>query len=417
MRKLTQTASEITSPGTANGKGSRSLESWIDRFVQYHDNLESPPIWRRWAAITAIASILEQKVWLQTSSFLYPNLYTALIGHPGTGKTRSVRAVRRYLNEIPDFHFAPTSLTAASLVDALAAAKRTVVNYNGPTTEYNSLSIVADELGSFMHKYDHEMVAVLSSFYDPDPYGQDRRGKEIKIRIKSPQLNILAGSTPSNLLGFVPENAWDQGFMSRMILVYSDEKIIGDDFAQQTRALDKDLLHDLKLINSMAGQYEVTPQYRDAVNAWRQSDEQVPGFEKPSHPKLAHYCTRRRVHLYKLSMVAAADRSNVCKLTVDDFNRAMSWLVEAEGTMQDIFTASGGGLDSQVLDEAVFFANTYSTTAKSGMVPEQKLVEFITRRVPAHTVMRVLDNMIRAGKLEITATDERSGLRVFRPRA
>jgi hypothetical protein len=358
--------------------------------------------------------MLEQKVWLQTSSHLFPNLYTTLIGHPGTGKTRSIRAVRSYLHEVPDFHFAPTSLTAASLVDALAASKRTFIQLPDPPMEYNTLAIVADELGSFMHKYDHEMVAVLSSFYDPDPYGQDRRGKEIKIRIKSPQLSILAGSTPSNLMQFVPETAWDQGFMSRMILVYSDERIIGDDFIHESKPLDKDLLHDIKLINSMSGKYTVSDEYRAAVNAWRQNNEELPDIPRPSHPKLNHYNSRRRVHLYKLSMVAAAERSNGLRLTADDFNRAMGWLVEAEHFMPDIFTASSGGLDSQVMEEAMFFCQSLAQLGK--MVPEPKLVEFISKRLPAHSVMRVVDNMIRSGMVEIMGTDAKTQLRTFRAR-
>lgn len=384
------------------------MESWIDQFVAYHDNLESPEIWRRWAAIAAISAVLEQKVYLQTSSHLYPNLYVALIGHPGTGKTRSVRAIRRYLHELPEFRFAPTSLTAASLVDALATAKRTIIQLPDPAIEYNSLAIVADELGSFMHKYDNEMVSVLSSFYDPDPYGQDRRGKEIKIRIKSPQLNILAGSTPSNLMKFVPEDAWDQGFMSRVILVYSDEKIIGDDFAIESKPMNKDLLHDLNLINAMSGKYSVTEEYRTAVNAWRALDE----TPRPDHPKLSHYNSRRRVHLYKLSMVAAAERSNGLRITVDDFNRAMGWLLEAEEQMPAIFSASSGGLDSQVMDEAVFFCQSYA----GKNIPEQKLVSFVSKRIPAHSVMRLIDNMVRAGMLDVLVTDERTQLRIFKSR-
>lgn len=356
-------------------------------------------------------------MWLQTSSHLYPNLYVALIGHPGTGKTRSVRAVRRYLHEVPEFPFAPTSLTAASLVDALAAAKRTTIRHPEPALEYNSLSIIVDELGSFMHKYDNEMVSVLSSFYDPDPYGQDRRGKEIKIRIKSPQLNILAGSTPSNLLQFVPEGAWEQGFMSRMILVYSDERIIGDDFAKESRPLSTDLVHDLKLISMLDGKYTVSDEYRNAINTWRQNEEQVEGFPKPSHPKLSHYNSRRRVHLYKLSIIAAAERSSALRLTVEDFNRAMGWLIEAEAQMPEIFQASAGsGLDAQVLEEAIFFCQQTFIMSKGKFINETKLVDFLSRRVPAHSVMRMVENMVRGGMLEIVATDERTSLRLFRPR-
>ena len=153
------------------------------------------------------------------------------------GKTRTIRAAKSYVLEIPDFHIAPTSMTAASLIDTLVESKRLIVQLPHPPLEYNSMLIAADELGAFIHKYDDEMIAVLSAFYDPDPYGHARRGKDIKIKIKRPQLSILCGTTPSNLLKFVPEGAWDQGFMSRMILVFSDERIIGDDFTAVTRTI------------------------------------------------------------------------------------------------------------------------------------------------------------------------------------
>ena len=41
-----------TTPGTMNGAGRRKLASWIESFVDYASNLESAPIYRRWAAIT-----------------------------------------------------------------------------------------------------------------------------------------------------------------------------------------------------------------------------------------------------------------------------------------------------------------------------------------------------------------------------
>ena len=65
----------------------------------------------------------------------------------------------------------------------------------------------------------------------------------------------------------------------------------------------------------------------------------------PDHPKLIHYITRRRTHLYKLSMVASIDRSNALSLTQDDFNKALGWLIEAELTMPDIFKAGSTSVD------------------------------------------------------------------------
>ena len=358
-----------------NGSGSRKLESWIESFAEQTAGLDAPEPFRRWSAISAIASVLEQKVWIKTTRPLYPNLYVLIVGHPGVGKTRTIREARSYVIDLPDFHLAPVSLTFASLVDALVRSKRMVVRLPDSPLEYNSMYIAADELGAFIHKYDDEMVAGLSAFYDPDPYSQTRRTHDINIKIKSPQLNILAGSTPTNLLKFMPEGAWDQGFTSRLVMVFSDERIVGDDFAPSSTNHSQSLEHDIRIINSLCGEFEVTSDYRDAVNNWRALGE-VP---VPSHPKLIHYVTRRRTHLYKLSMISAIDRSNVLILTKADFNRAMGWLFEAEEAMPEIFKAGSSGADAQALDEIKHFI---MTTDRGSGVSEQRIVNFATRANP-----------------------------------
>jgi len=350
---------------------------------------------------------MEQKVWLTTSSALYANLYVFLVGHPGTGKTRTIRSAKQYPQEIVDFHFAPTSLTAASLIDALVESKRMLIRLPDEPLEYNTMMIAADELGTFMHQYDDEMVSVLSAFYDPDPYGHNRRGKEIKIKIKRPQLNILCGTTPSNLLKFIPEGAWEQGFTSRIIMIFSDERIVGDDFAAETRGVSGELLHDIKIINSLVGEFKVTEDYRTCVNNWRALGEPP----TPNHPKLLHYTTRRRVHLYKLSMVSAVDRSDVLLLTRDDFNRAMNWLVEAEAYMPDIFSAGAVGSDGKAMEEIHHLV----MIADLGQgVPEHILVKHVRERVPAHSVMRVIDIMERSGMLKAITHDPKTGQRLFK---
>src|SRR5258705_12729419 len=174
IRRPILMGSRTTSPAT-NGSGARHCPSWIDQFVESTANLEAPALFRKWAAICGIAGVLEQKVWMETSSDLYPNLYVFLVGQPGVGKTRVIRAAKSYLQEIPEFNFAPTSLTGASLVDTLLASKRCIVRMPEPPLEYNTMMITAEELTAFMHSWDEQMVGLLSAFYDPDPYLEARR--------------------------------------------------------------------------------------------------------------------------------------------------------------------------------------------------------------------------------------------------
>jgi hypothetical protein len=380
--------------------------------VEATAGLESPELFRKWAAISTIAAVVEQRVHvISGNEKLHPNIYCFLVGHPGVGKTRSIRAAKKYYLEMPDPRNAPTSMSASSMIDAVAKSKRNVVIANGggmDQLEYNTLYITADELSAFMHKYDDEAIGVMSDFYDPQPYGQTRRGHDLNIKIKSPQLNIICGTTPSNLMKYMPETAWEQGFTSRVIMLFSDERTIGDDFELKTDpGLNPDLVHDLNAIAGLVGRFEVTAEYRNAVNNWRQAGEP----DVPSHPKLIHYATRRRVHLYKLSMVSAIDRSDVLLLTVDDFNRALGWLLEAEQTMPDIFKAGAGNADARAMDEIYHYVLTIGSR---GPVPERKIINFAREHIPLHSIERVVGVMERSGMITAVGLDKRTGLKLFK---
>ena len=171
-------------------------------------------------------------------------------------RLRTVMAAGKFYRELPEPHLAPTSMSMACLVDSLVDAKRTFINLPNPPLEYNSVcSSLPTNLVAFMHKFDDEIIGGLTTFYDVTaPYSQRRRGNDLRILIKHPQLSILSGTTPSNLIKFMPENAWDQGFTSRVIMIFSDERIISDDFfAHSARDLPSDMVHDLSLINSLTG--------------------------------------------------------------------------------------------------------------------------------------------------------------------
>jgi hypothetical protein len=389
-----------------NGHANRHLGNWIDAFVEQTANLNAPKIFRVWTAISTIAAALEQKVWIRTSRPQYPNLYTFIIAHPGVGKSRTIAEGRNLVTQLPDFFLAPVSLTFAALIDSLELAKRSIIRQPEGEITYNSMYICADEMGTFIHKYEPEMIDGLSHFYDTTPYQQERRGREHKTKIGSPQLNILAGSTPQNLTGFMPEKAWGQGFTSRIIMVFSDERILGDDFADTASPHTADLAHDLKIINSLYGEFHVTQSYKDAINQW-----QSLGFPPtPDHPKLMHYITRRKVHIYKLSMVASVNESSGLVLTEAHFLTALEWLVQAETHMPDIFKAGAMNADASAMDEIQHYVRVNDLGTG---IDERRIVNEARKLIPITSILRVVDIMTGSGQLIIKRIDKRTGLRYF----
>lgn len=333
-------------------------------------------------------------------------MYVMLVAHPGVGKTRTINEGRHYVQDLHEFHLAPISMTFASLVDSLVKSKRAIVLPGSDPLEYNSMFICVDEIGAFISKYENEMIDGLSHFYDPTPYQQVRRTSDINIKIKSPQINILCGSTPQNLTDLMPEKAWGQGFTSRLMMVFSDERAIADDFAEHENTFSEDLVYDIKQIYSLIGEVKVTAEFRELVQLWQKQGE----APVPNHPKLIHYVTRRRVHLYKLAIIASIDRSNAMILTREDFNIAMGWLLEAESTMIEIFKAGATNADAQAMDEIKHFI---LVNDRGKGVSEQKIVRFASERIPLHSILRVVEIMERSGQIKCIGQDRTTKARYY----
>lgn len=351
--------------------------------------------------------MLERKVYVNTGSPLYPNLYVFLVGKAGTGKTRAIMAATAFVREIPEINWGPTSMTMASMVDTMEHSKRVIIQLPDPPIEYNTMYFMADELSAAMSQYDPELIAGLTTFFDGVPYAQSRRTKELKIKIARPQLNMLAGSTPSNLIKTLPEAAWEQGFTSRAIMIFSNDKPIIDIFDETNVARDmpKEMIHDLKLINNLVGSFGWTKDYSTAMHNWKQL-----GYPPvPRHPKLEGYCARRFSHLIKLSMVASIDRSSELLLTKDDFNKAMGWLLECEHSMAGIFSTGSGRDDSAALREIKHFVEV---AGKAG-VSEHLVIRYAKDYLPVHAIKGALEVLISSGDITPIGNNPSTGLRVF----
>jgi hypothetical protein len=357
--------------------------------------LESPELYRRWSAIVAISAVLQQKVWLLTSAPLYPNLYCFLVGPPGVGKSRSIAAVGKYLRDIEGLHIAPTSMTGASLVDALVGAKTRLAYGVGKDDylDFNSMVVMPDELSALMHEYDRALVATLTTFYDCLPYEQTRRTADIKIKIAHPQLSILAGDTTSHLLKTLPDGAWDQGLMSRTILIFSDDRPMQDDIFTSVESFSEDLRHDLFSIFSLQGQFVVDDTYRKAFNDWRHSGRPP----TPTHPRLLHYCSRRDAHVLKLSMVSCVDRGDELKLSKLHFDRALGWLTDAEQHMPYTFQVTSS-VDSRTIDETLHWMG-------DRWVSGSQLLTFMCERMAVTSAGRTIELMEASRMIECKVVD------------
>ena len=149
--------------------------------------------------------------------------------------------------------------------------------------------------------------------------------------------------------------------MSRTIVVYSGEIIYGNlnlleesnsSSTKNTNAnIKSDLMHDLKIIGNVFSKFIWNKESAGIMEEWYKSG----GEPAPDHPKLLGYCARRGTHLLKLCQVASISDSDDMVITLDHFQRALDWMIEAEHYMPDIFQSMSHGGDGRVRDELWHF--------------------------------------------------------------
>lgn len=385
---------------------------WIDEFMAYSNGINSPYIFRLWSAIGAVAASLERRVWVVSAGdCVYPSLYTLLVGKPGSGKSQAIRQVSNLWYATKELVVAPHSVTKASLTDELEGAARQMLVSSGNIYQYHSLQIAASEFGVLVPAHDLDFLNFLNQIYDNDPnYRESRRTGNKKVETINPQINILAGTQPAYLATLLPEEAWGLGFMTRMLMVYSAEKVTVDLFNGTTtdKAAFDALVKKLKILLKAYGEAKWTDDAKAAIVEWYNNG--CP--PEPDHSRLISYNTRRILHALRLCIISAASGGHPTLITHADFTRATDWLITAESTMPDIFKEMVQRSDAQIIQELHMFVwGIWAKTKKP--VHESRLMYFLQAKITSDKIERILNVAVRAG---ILSKDPNAALYTPRPR-
>jgi len=359
-----------------------------------------------------VAGVLERRVWIRSlGEKLYPNLYVLLVAPPGVGKTQAIKTVYNFWKKTPGLITAPDSMTRAALIDSLEKASRKFILSPTEMAEYNSMQIAADELGVLMSAHDLDFLSHLNKIFDnPDIFDEARRmfaGKN-KI-IHNPQLSILAGTQPGFMASVLPEEAWSMGFTSRLIMVYSAVPVKMELFSDTPRneKLKDDLQKDLAAMMNVYGELKFTAAAKELVISWNKEGMKP----TPTHSKLEHYNTRRILYLLKLCQVSAVSRGNALSISEADFHRALTWLIEAERTMPDVFRNMTQKSDAMVIQDLHFFLwQIYAKEKKP--IHDSLIYHFLQQRVPSDKIARIIEIAERANVIVREA-----GTNMYRPQA
>ena len=116
------------------------------------------------------------------------------------------------------------------------------------------------------------------------------------------------------------------------------------------------LINDLEQITLMCGQFYLTEDALECYAQWCYTAKANPPFHDT---KFEGYCGRRRNHLLSIAMVCSASRTNDLIIEVQDLERSIHLLAEAEIKMGTVFRGIGRSDLSSLISDVIAFLMRY----------------------------------------------------------
>lgn len=327
-------------------------------YFEYVKDTESPLIYHRWSLITAVGAFLGRQFWFPDGDGkLYPNQYVMLIGNPGTRKSTAIKKIAKILRIAGYDKFAAEKTTKEKfLLDLEGAEDDHVSNANrkgstggGPSARDvlasmdlddsseahdgipREVFVTADEFNEFVGTGNLDFLSMLGALWDWDSETSTykHRFKNSKsISIYQPTISILGGNTHAGFQAAFPEAAIGQGFLSRLVLVYSEPSGRKITFPQKPdERLAVALMEKLNYIKE-----KVKGEATRTVQADNALDNIYRTWQDLEDSRFKSYSTRRFTHLKKLCLIVAAMRG-VTRIDIQDVVLANSILHFTESSM------------------------------------------------------------------------------------
>lgn len=390
----------------------RIFENWLSAYEKYTEISEAPSSLHFWVGVSTIAGALQRKVWIENYSFQWtPNFYIVLVGPAGVvTKSTSIRIGYDLLREVPGVHFGPNSLTWQALTKSLAEAQ--VAQKIGEKKDGEPIlmpmaciTCSVSELGTFLQPGEAKFMDVFTDLWDGQLVSWEHATATTgKTKIINPWINLIAATTPAWLRANFPESLVGGGLTSRIIFVYADKKKMKIAYPGLMRKpaehedLKQALIHDLKVINEIVGEYALT---EDAV---RWGIEWYERLEDTRPPYLASerfdgYMARKQGHLHKIAMVLAAAQRNERYITKEDLEVADKVLKKVEASMVKVFESIG------VSDSSLQMREILSILDKVEEIIFQDLWRMCCRTMSLQQFKEALDAALRAGFIKAASRE------------
>jgi hypothetical protein len=321
-------------------------------YFEYVGPTEAPMLYHRWTAISILGTLLGRQAYIPFGhGTIYPNQYIMLMGSPGTRKGTAMNIGARLLKNAGYTRFCPDRLSKERFLMEMKPYDYIAQDEDGDLSDLENLVVdspseiyaFAEEFTDLVGQGGMEFMTMLTKLWDNMPRYEHPKIHGRSIVVEKPTVNIFGGNTAQGFALAVPAEAIGNGFLSRVLFVYSDPTAVKITFPPPVNIELRDqlvsFLKDTK--ENFKGELTYT---QDAIPLL---DSIYKNAVEVNDIRFKHYMTRRFPHLLKLCIVVAASESSM-QITPSIVIKANTFLASVEKRMPKALGEFGKGKYNEV---------------------------------------------------------------------
>lgn len=380
----------------------RIVKDWLGSYLHLTANLEANQSYHLWSGLCVLAAASRRKVYLDMDyGRVFPNLYVILVGESAVTRKSGAMDYAKdlYTDTFPTAKVMQDSMTAQGLIKQLNRPTQVIKDGKITQIQQSDVFVHADEIAN-LFGYDRTrastMVIFFTRTYTCPPVYDHTTVRDSQVRLHNLYPVLLGGTDPRNLKVF-PDDAV-AGLTGRLIWVTETNRRSNKSGWKQPHsrsALERQLLrevliHDLKHISNLEGEFFPSPDAQALYDAWY-ADLAKRDDKNPNIRAFFHRCHNTALHLAMLLTISQSDKLIIEKRTM----QAAIALIEKQLPEVNRVAMLGGGSDFEQLRSKLllFMMNN------GGVVRQKQAINHLGRDM--NTITELMRTLVADGTIEI----------------
>ncbi|MBT9169142.1 MAG: hypothetical protein DDT19_02496 [Syntrophomonadaceae bacterium] len=390
----------------------------IGKFMELTDIGQTCPRYRFFVFIGILGAVVNRKVFIQRGSketfpTLYLNPWIVLVGPQGRGnKTTSVNMGRKLLEALrPENQprIFSSKVTPEALVKSLCSssiAEKSIPDDILKLTRRKAIgTFIIPELGVLFgkEKYMSGLPMLLTELYDCGDTWSSETIMRSNEKLYDICFSMIAASTPDWMQKLLPKDAFEIGFMSRLMIIplprgWNIRKIP----MQSDKRLYNTVVESIDTIAKISGELVLSIEAWDEYQRWYLNLPEIPPGPKAEHLE------RKQDHVLRLAGLLQLAQTQSLVLEGKYFHKALEILNSIELEVMELIDFISMEPKMKIVKKILDLVEYWGEITESELLSE--VWAFLSRPAEFEEVIQLL---IRARRIEWT-TSGKTGTSVYR---